>query len=451
MKKLFTLIVLFSASLFAQVPHEAMVYINGNKLGFYNFDSKTNYENIYTLAAFANQVYHYNHRFFVVSSGSFTAGDNAIQIFPDQLFTDYISTPDTMIFKNGATVIPLETFGNAYTVVALDDSTALVSLAGTSHLQIINYINGTVQATIADGVEGNPQGTCEFNSEYVAVAMADWYLGTGNSVKLFSKENHTIDYTINTRLNTVDVKKLSNGDLVSWSWGTWSGDENYGTLDFIDKDSLAVKKSIVFDDSLKASHVIQIDDNTLYVNGFLSDYSSANYLVTLSNYSTEKQTEGFYSNTIIGKLLDGSYVAMGNSGLTFYNSNQTLTDSLNWVYPMSWASAVIPEPNGIASGENEPTKFTLEQNYPNPFSKSESAQNFTTIKFSVPQQSVVQIKVYNSLGQQIAVLLNKTLSEGSYNVRFNPSQPGLNLSSGVYFYSLQTENITLTKKMIILR
>ncbi|GEM_PF-3041875 len=451
MKKLLTLILFFSATLFAQAPHEAFVYINANKLGFYDFDSKTNFEDVYTLVDFANQVYHYNNRFFVVSSGNYTDGYDALQIFPDQLFTDYITNQDTMIFKNGAMVIPLETFGNAYTVVGISDSTALVTLAGTGHVQVVNYVNGTVQSPIADGVVGNPQGTCDFNSEYAAVAMADWYAGVGNSVRLFNKTTHSFDYIIETRLNTVDMIKLFNGDLVSWSWGTWSGAENYGTLDFIDKDSLAVKQAIMFPDSMKAGHVIQIDNSTLYVNGFLSNFSLANYLVNLNNYSAVKQTEGFFSKTILGKLLDGSYVVGGNSGLEFYTSGQVLTDSLNWVFPMSWASAVIPEPNGVAVTQTNPVKFTLQQNYPNPFSKGEGAQTSTMISFSVPVQSAVKLTVYNSLGQQIAVLVNQTLSGGNYNVRFNPSAEGLNLSSGVYFYSLQSGKLNITKKMIILR
>ncbi len=100
--------------------------------------------------------------------------------------------------------------------------------------------------------------------------------------------------------------------------------------------------------------------------------------------------------------------------------------------------------------------FKLEQNYPNPvFAKSGSG--VTTIKFSIPSASVVKsgtrffqnvsLKVYDLLGRQVAVLLNKNLSPGSYSFDCNVS----NLTSGVYFYVLKAGNLTATKKMVIVK
>lgn len=88
-----------------------------------------------------------------------------------------------------------------------------------------------------------------------------------------------------------------------------------------------------------------------------------------------------------------------------------------------------------------PQHYTLEQNYPNPFNPS------TTIKFSVPVKGLVKLKVFDVLGKAVAVLLNKEMSAGSYNVDFN----GAKLSSGVYFYKLETEAFTDVKKMLLLK
>lgn len=102
-----------------------------------------------------------------------------------------------------------------------------------------------------------------------------------------------------------------------------------------------------------------------------------------------------------------------------------------------------------------PDRFTLEQNYPNPFNPA------TTIEFYLVQPSVVTMKIYNTLGQEVATLLNReSLDDGWNQVQF--SGVGLNLASGVYFYRLVAETIadddnpvvqsyTLVKKMMMLK
>ena len=89
----------------------------------------------------------------------------------------------------------------------------------------------------------------------------------------------------------------------------------------------------------------------------------------------------------------------------------------------------------------QPSEFSLEQNYPNPFNPS------TTIKFSIPNEEFVSLKVFNSLGEEVAELLNETKPTGNYSVSFNASQ----LSSGVYFYKISAGNFIETKKMILMK
>ncbi|MBN1637628.1 MAG: T9SS type A sorting domain-containing protein, partial [Ignavibacteriales bacterium] len=82
-----------------------------------------------------------------------------------------------------------------------------------------------------------------------------------------------------------------------------------------------------------------------------------------------------------------------------------------------------------------------EQNYPNPFNPS------TVISYQLPVSSLVQIKVYNVLGQEIATLVNEEKPAGTHNVKFNAS----NLSSGIYFYRIEAGKFVETKKMVILK
>jgi len=98
----------------------------------------------------------------------------------------------------------------------------------------------------------------------------------------------------------------------------------------------------------------------------------------------------------------------------------------------------------ITSIKNEaalPTVFALEQNYPNPFNPS------TMISYSIPQSSFVTLKVYDILGNEITTLVNETRSAGKYEVRFDASE----LSNGVYFYTVNADNFTSTKKMLLMK
>ncbi|MFO7527071.1 MAG: YCF48-related protein [Ignavibacteriaceae bacterium] len=85
--------------------------------------------------------------------------------------------------------------------------------------------------------------------------------------------------------------------------------------------------------------------------------------------------------------------------------------------------------------------FELYQNYPNPFNPS------TTISYQIPEESNVSLKVYNLLGSEVAVLVNEEKPAGIYEVEFISD----NLSSGIYFYTLNAGNFIKTKKMILLR
>lgn len=88
-----------------------------------------------------------------------------------------------------------------------------------------------------------------------------------------------------------------------------------------------------------------------------------------------------------------------------------------------------------------PIAYNLEQNYPNPFNPS------TMIRFSIPEASNVKIIISDILGKEIATLVNSELSAGSYSVNFDAS----NVSSGVYFYTLLTENFKQSKKMLLMK
>jgi len=91
--------------------------------------------------------------------------------------------------------------------------------------------------------------------------------------------------------------------------------------------------------------------------------------------------------------------------------------------------------------QSYPANFSLSQNYPNPFNPS------TTISYSIPRSGFVKLSVYNILGEEVSKLVNEEQLVGSYKVDLNASS----LSSGVYFYTIQTRDFVETKKIILLK
>jgi Secretion system C-terminal sorting domain len=96
---------------------------------------------------------------------------------------------------------------------------------------------------------------------------------------------------------------------------------------------------------------------------------------------------------------------------------------------------------GVEQIDAVPAEFNLGQNYPNPFNPT------TIIEYSLKDAGKVTLDIYNVLGQHVAKLVDLDQSAGTYKVDFNAND----LTSGIYFYRLNTSNITLTKKMMFLK
>ena len=84
-------------------------------------------------------------------------------------------------------------------------------------------------------------------------------------------------------------------------------------------------------------------------------------------------------------------------------------------------------------------QYKLDQNYPNPFNPS------TKISYSIKEEGLVTLKVYDILGKEISTLVNENKPKGIYEAEFNASQ----LPSGMYIYKIQAGNFTDVKKMLL--
>jgi photosystem II stability/assembly factor-like uncharacterized protein len=106
-----------------------------------------------------------------------------------------------------------------------------------------------------------------------------------------------------------------------------------------------------------------------------------------------------------------------------------------WRRPLSEVTGVE------AKRLSAPPAFLLEQNYPNPFNPS------TTIKYELPHASRVILRIYNTLGQEVATLVDETKAAGVYTVQFDAGD----LASGVYFYRIEAGSFAGVKKLVLLR
>jgi len=153
----------------------------------------------------------------------------------------------------------------------------------------------------------------------------------------------------------------------------------------------------------------------------VSVVSSGGYTISSSSF----RLSSTLGQTFIGQTTNNSYQVQTG----FWKLEQTLT------------------PVEKDTKNSIPKTYKLEQNYPNPFNLS------TIIRYDIPAESYVTLKVYDILGKEVKTLINEIKPTGSYKISFNAA----NLTSGIYFYRINAQNKVLNKsfvktgKMILLK
>lgn len=121
-----------------------------------------------------------------------------------------------------------------------------------------------------------------------------------------------------------------------------------------------------------------------------------------------------------------------------YSSVPLLAEYNNWPYI---GGSSLSKKNVIDDQTEIPSNFSLEQNYPNPFNP------VTIIKYSIAKINFITMKVYDILGREISLLVNEVKAPGYYEIKFDARK----LSSGIYIYTLQSQNLIISKKMLFLK
>jgi hypothetical protein len=166
------------------------------------------------------------------------------------------------------------------------------------------------------------------------------------------------------------------------------------------------------------------EDNSSSENGFVIERKK-NSQTSFTALDTLKGS----GNNYVDKNIDQ------NQNYTYRVKAYNELGSSDYSNEVSLIQTNIKEKEGI------PTEYSISQNYPNPFNP------ITVINYQVPVQSYIVIRIYNTLGNEVATLVNGNHLPGKYQVSFD----GSNLASGVYFYRMQTADFTDTKKLMLVK
>lgn len=135
--------------------------------------------------------------------------------------------------------------------------------------------------------------------------------------------------------------------------------------------------------------------------------------------------------------LEVKIIGEGKSKLEFQNSFQFNSGDPNVVV----VNGQIGTTGTDLENNNIPYKFNLFQNFPNPFNPT------TNIRFTLPKESFVKLRVFNMLGEEVGLLVNQNLPAGIHSYDFDAS----NLSSGTYIYRIEADNFVSMKKMLLVK
>ncbi len=132
-----------------------------------------------------------------------------------------------------------------------------------------------------------------------------------------------------------------------------------------------------------------------------------------------------------------------NTALQHAGTDGFALGDLNW-FPSQKAQWEVTAVKRVVS--NVPDKFSLSNAYPNPFNPT------TNFNFSVAKSGMVRITVYNILGEEVKTLIKTEMQPGNYRASWNGmDDAGRYVSSGIYFYRLETQSFSVTKKMILMK
>ncbi len=222
-------------------------------------------------------------------------------------------------------------------------------------------------------------------------------------------------------------------------------------------DELILVNSIIWDGPIYTYDGANDDSNLMNIT--YSNIQGGKESVLFSDWNRDSYILNWLygninTNPIFVDAANGDYRLQGSSPcidagiqntMIFYNDGQDTIyippiDYIGSAPDMGFYEYVGPLVIDLETNSN-PVTFSLNQNYPNPFNPS------TTLEFTLPKSEIVELKVYNILGKEVATLVSNKLNQGNHTYQFD----GKNQASGIYYYQLIAGDYKEVKKMILLR
>lgn len=285
-----------------------------------------------------------------------------------------------------------------------------------------------------------PEQTILENESFLNVNLDDYVSDPDNSDDQLSwrfRGNQKLSVTINNRILQIAVADSE-----------WAGSES---VTFIATDPEGLKDSTTTTFTIIALNdppvVTKIPNQIITPGNAFQPINLDDYVSDADNNDDEMTWTAFGSvelqvqiinrvATIVAPSLDW----MGSETIIFYAKDPWgLIGNSITVFAVQNSTDVTEDSEGL------PTKFALHPNFPNPFNPD------TWISFDVPEVSQVRISIYNRLGQKVRTLIDETKPVGRFQIKWNGTDDwGRQVSSGIYFYQIETDKFTATKKMILL-
>lgn len=294
------------------------------------------------------------------------------------------------------------------------DITSGIALDGSGNIIVTGYSVGIGSAEDYATVKYDPQG----NSLWV-----NRYNGSSN--------NYDISASVaSDNLGNVYVTGYSYDDISS---------EDYATVKYSpDGQQEWVSKYNGTGDDFDIATSVKTDlKGDIYVTGYSYDFDTKeNYATVKYNSSGAEQWTEIFNGVSNGSDIASSLFSDVNDNIYVTGYSYDGSNSVDYVtFKYSQTVGINQISSSVADG------FELKQNYPNPFNP------VTILEFAISEPGFVSLKIYNELGSEISTLVSSQLNRGTYKYNFDAS----NFTSGIYFYKLETNNSSATKKMLLIK
>jgi len=323
--------------------------------------------------------------------------------------------------------------GTPYSFVVKDINTIVV---GTS--TGVRYKNGTIYT----------QSSLTYATKSVMYDGTNFWAGTSNGI--YRSTNNGVNWSSFGGLSGSDIKYILKVEtnLFAIAASLLKSDNNGYNWSVVDVPGGAVCMTYGNGTLWVAGGSVNRSIN-FGTNWITDDVLGPNYIpnsIVSNGMDVFIATVGLGCNVFHGYSQGSTYsYVKRNSGLPYtanlksmvvgYNYLLAANDSAVWRCPLTYVT------NVEKISTEMPTKYSLSQNYPNPFNPS------TTIRYQIPKQGIVTLKIYDITGKEIETLVNELQSPGTYEVNWNAGK----YSSGVYFYKIESENFTDTKRMLLVK